>query len=54
LKTGKERDTLKGHTAWVKSVVYSPDGQTLASGSDDKTIKLWGLKKAEELALEND
>src|ERR1035437_8099717 len=35
--------TLTGHTAWVRSVVYSPDGHHLASGSDDKTIKLWDV-----------
>lgn len=31
----------KGHTGWVFSVAYSPDGKTIASGSVDKTIKLW-------------
>ncbi|MBO1061190.1 MAG: hypothetical protein HEQ14_09750 [Aphanizomenon flos-aquae CP01] len=36
--------TLTGHSDWVNSVAYSPDGQTLASGSDDKTIKLWDVK----------
>ena len=36
--------TLKGHSNWVWSVAYSPDGQTLASGSDDTTIKLWNVK----------
>ena len=47
--TGKERATLKGHKGDVISVAYSPDGMTLASGSvDDKTINLWGVKKAEE------
>jgi len=28
----------------VRSVVFSPDVQTLASGSDDETIKLWDIK----------
>ncbi|MEW5857762.1 MAG: serine/threonine-protein kinase, partial [Cyanobacteriota bacterium] len=33
--------TLIGHSSWVRSIAISPDGQTLASGSDDSTIKLW-------------
>ncbi|KAL2889117.1 Vegetative incompatibility protein HET-E-1 [Ceratocystis lukuohia] len=33
--------TLEGHVASVSSVVFSYDGQRLASGSDDKTVKIW-------------
>ena len=33
--------TLTGHSNWVTSVAYSPDGKHVLSGSDDKTVKIW-------------
>ncbi|KAK4448347.1 hypothetical protein QBC34DRAFT_112805 [Podospora aff. communis PSN243] len=33
--------TLEGHDDWVTSVAFSADGRRLASGSDDRTIKIW-------------
>ncbi|TRU34720.1 MAG: protein kinase [Microcystis aeruginosa Ma_MB_F_20061100_S20] len=41
--------TLTGHSHWVNSVVYSPDGRYLASGSEDETIKIWEVATGGEL-----
>jgi len=38
-----QRALFGGHTNWVSSIAFSPDGQTLASGSDDATIILWNV-----------
>ena len=41
--------TLKGHTGWVTAVAFSPDGQRLASGSWDRTLKFWQVTTGEQL-----
>ncbi|MBE9145208.1 WD40 repeat domain-containing protein [Planktothrix mougeotii] len=41
--------TLTGHSSWVNSVAISRDGQTVVSGSHDKTIKIWQLSTGKEL-----
>ena len=37
----KERNQLEGHKNWVLGVDVSPNGQIIASASQDNTIKLW-------------
>ncbi|MDZ7959860.1 MAG: hypothetical protein RMY34_18585 [Aulosira sp. DedQUE10] len=37
----KEVNRLEGHEDIVWGVTFSPDGQLLASGSTDRTVKLW-------------
>ncbi len=36
----------------VYSVNFSPDGKTLVSGSEDKTIKLWNGSTGEEIYID--
>ena len=48
-QTGEALDLLTGHTGDVLSVSFSPDGTTLASGSRDRTIRLWNAETGEHL-----
>ena len=41
--TGESEAELKGHSGWVYSVVFSPDGSRVVSGSEDNTVRIWNI-----------
>ncbi|EGN94359.1 hypothetical protein SERLA73DRAFT_162987 [Serpula lacrymans var. lacrymans S7.3] len=42
-KTGAS-EPLHGHTSWVMSVSFSPDGKRIVSGSYDKRVRVWNVE----------
>ena len=44
--TGNELFALKGHSNWIRSIAFSPDGKRILTGPHDLTAKLWDLQPA--------
>ncbi|NJL22288.1 MAG: hypothetical protein HC895_18045 [Leptolyngbyaceae cyanobacterium SM1_3_5] len=40
----KEVGSIAAHTQGVNAIAFSPTGQQFASGSADKTVKLWSIE----------
>ncbi|MDE0466064.1 MAG: T9SS type A sorting domain-containing protein [Candidatus Poribacteria bacterium] len=40
---GENIATLTGHTDWVRTTAFAPDGSTLISGGADGTLRIWDV-----------
>jgi len=49
IRTGKCTQSFYGHAADINTVTYFPNGQCFATGSDDKTCRLFDIRAAREL-----
>jgi len=43
-ETGKHERTFEGHLGGISIIAWSPDSKWIASGADDKVIRLWNVQ----------
>jgi WD40 repeat protein len=48
-RSGEPLLKLRGHTGLVSSLAFSPDAKLLVSGNRDQTVKVWDLRRFDEL-----
>ena len=51
VNTWKLLGTLKGHGHVINAAAFAPEGQTLASGSNDGSVRLWNVPACDEVAV---
>ena len=49
IQTREALSLLTGHTGAVDRISFSPDGRTLATGGQDKTLRLWDMETQTEI-----
>jgi WD40 repeat protein len=51
LASGQRSEPLAGHGERVLRLAFSPDGTTLASGADDRSVMVWDVRSGQRRAL---
>lgn len=46
-----QMEPLIGHSDWIRSLAFSPDGKTILSSSNDRTVRLWDVESGQLLHL---
>ncbi|KZS91178.1 WD40 repeat-like protein, partial [Sistotremastrum niveocremeum HHB9708] len=47
----QDHHLYEGHTAYIRSLCFSPNAELLLSASDDKTIRVWDIRSGTALPL---
>jgi WD40 repeat protein len=47
----EHHSTVDGHRSTVTALAFSPDGSTLASGSADRTLRIWSVGSGREASM---
>ena len=51
IPNGIPYQTYQAHESWIWSIAFNPDGNLLASGSEDQTIRLWDVTSGQCLRI---
>ncbi|CCO34143.1 Vegetative incompatibility protein HET-E-1 [Rhizoctonia solani AG-1 IB] len=44
-------EPITGHSDWINSAEFSPDGKRLVSGSEDETVRIWDAETGKHLVV---
>ena len=51
IREGLCKQTFRGHESDINSVIFFPNGNAFATGSDDATIRLFDIRADQEMAM---
>jgi len=52
VSSGNEIRGFEGHTNWVQSPAFAPDGAFIVTGAEDNTVRQWVMARSTEELIE--